>query len=247
MTLDHESAYEGYGDRGLIRVVGGCCNAYHLCRYLFVRLYSINGGNRGAAVVGAVQITMIIRGIYLGERFSYKIISALGAIAGLIYLVLPGVTAPPLIPALIMVGSGVAWGIYSLLGRTSTHAIRSTTGNFIKAVPLSLALTIYFARNEPLLLTGALYAIASGAITSGLGYALWYTVLPKLSATSAAMVQLSVPVLAAFGGLIFLSEALTMRLAIASIIILGGIAIFILTAPPKSDPSPQSMPSPGAK
>ncbi len=188
----------------------------------------LTAGTGALVLFGAVQLTMIGWGVFRGERPSA--LAWLGiavAVGGLVALLLPGLDAPPLGPALGMAASGVAWGVYSLRGRGSARPAADTAGNFVRAVPLALALLVPTALGAGLRMDGpgAAYALASGALTSGLGYVLWYAVLPSLRATSAATVQLSVPVLAAFGGVVLLGEAVTLRLALASVATLGGIAL----------------------
>lgn len=189
---------------------------------------SLSTGTGALLLFGAVQLTMILAGLWSGERLGLRQTIGLAlALGGLVYLLLPGVTAPAVGGALSMIAAGIAWGVYSLRGRGSTQALADTAGNFWRAaivgVILSLATLGRFEWNS----SGALYACLSGAVASGLGYAVWYTVLPSLRATSASIVQLSVPVLAAAGGLIALGESLTLRLAIASVATLGGIAMVL--------------------
>lgn len=184
---------------------------------------------------GAVQATMIGYGLWRGERFGLRQgIGLVLALGGLVGLLLPGLTAPPLGGALLMLTAGIAWGIYSLRGKGSGDPTRATAGNFLRAVPFALALS---AVSYPLArfdAGGVLYALVSGALTSGLGYALWYAVVPRLKATSAATVQLSVPVLATLGAVIWLGEAVSARLLIASLAVLGGIALVILGRPARA-------------
>jgi drug/metabolite transporter (DMT)-like permease len=148
-------------------------------------------------------------------------------------LVFPGVTAPPLIGAVLMIGAGVAWGIYSLRGKAEQDPARATTGNFIRAVPFAAALAIAFIPLESFDRAGIGYAILSGAIASGLGYVVWYTALPRLKATSAATVQLSVPLLAATAGILLLGEPPTLRFVVAALTVLGGIALVVISKPAK--------------
>lgn len=177
---------------------------------------------------GAVQCTMIGYGLIKGERLNLmQTTGVLIAIAGLIGLLLPGLSAPPIFSAALMLGAGVSWGVYSLRGRGVIDATRETAGNFIRAVPFALLISIASIQHTEIDIEGVVWAIASGAITSGLGYAIWYSVLPALTATSAATVQLTVPALAAVGGVIFISEPYTLRLGLASAAILGGVAIYI--------------------
>lgn len=178
---------------------------------------------------GAVQATMIGYGIWSGERLRYlQLAGLILAFAGLIGLLLPGVTAPPLFGSLLMLGAGVAWGIYSLRGRGAGDPIAVTAGNFLRTVPIAIILSAFRFKGIAMDADGFGYAVASGALASGLGYAVWYTVLPALKATRAASVQLSVPVIAALGGVLFLGEHISLRLVLASVAILGGIALVIL-------------------
>ncbi|MCG9754694.1 DMT family transporter [Shewanella insulae] len=191
---------------------------------------SLSAGTGALLLFGAVQITMILYGLWSGERINRKqIIGALLAGGGLVWLVLPGVSAPPLIGAVLMIIAGVSWGVYSLLGRGTERPTLATAGNFIRAVPMALLPLVLLTHSQNISITGIGYAVASGALASGLGYALWYSVLPSLSALTAATVQLSVPIIAAFGGFIWLGEAMTTRLLLASIAVLGGIALFVMS------------------
>lgn len=189
---------------------------------------SLPAGTGALLLFGAVQITMIGYGLWRGERLRKR--QAAGfilAFAGLVGLLLPGLAAPPLHGSVLMLGAGIAWGVYSLRGRGSGEATRVTAGNFLRAVPFTAALSLAMLPSASLDSSGLWYAIASGALASGLGYAIWYTALKELRATSAATVQLCVPVIAAVGGIVFLGEHLTARLLITSTVILGGIALVI--------------------
>ena len=185
---------------------------------------------------GAVQASMISYGLWRGEQFRpVQLLGFILALIGLIGLVLPGLAAPPLLSSLLMLGAGVAWGIYSLRGKsagnTSNPSERDptliTAGNFLRTVPITLALSLFTLNTPSFDPAGLGYAILSGAITSGIGYVIWYKALPMLKATSAATVQLSVPVIAALGGILFLGELLTLRIVLASLAILLGIALVI--------------------
>lgn len=179
---------------------------------------------------GAVQTTMIGYGIWAGERMRWlQIMGLVLACGGLIGLVLPGLSAPPLTGALLMLGAGAAWGIYSLRGQGGGDSLKVTAGNFTRAAPMTLVLSLLLAARTSLDPVGLVYAFLSGALTSGVGYAIWYTALPFLKSTTAATVQLSVPILAALGGVFFLGETLTLRLLVASVAIIGGIALVVLT------------------
>lgn len=178
---------------------------------------------------GAVQATMISRGLWLGERLRGLQLPGFAlALAGLVGLLLPGLSAPPLGGSVLMLGAGVAWGVYSLRGKSGGDPTRVTAGNFMRATPIAVVLSLVTDATASLDGRGVGYALLSGALASGIGYAIWYSVLPRLKATSAATVQLSVPVIAALGGVIFLGEALTWRLVLASSAILGGIALVIV-------------------
>jgi drug/metabolite transporter (DMT)-like permease len=178
---------------------------------------------------GAVQATMIGHGIWAGERLVGPQIAGLVlALGGLLGLLLPGLSAPPPLGSGLMLSAGVAWGVYSLRGKSAGDPVRVTAGNFLRAVPIAIALGAVVHDRVSLESAGVWYAVASGALASGIGYAIWYTALPWLKATSAATVQLSVPVIAALGGIVFLGESVTPRLILASAAILGGIALVIL-------------------
>lgn len=195
---------------------------------------SLAAGTGALLLFGAVQVTMIGYGIYRGERLrGIQLVGLLMAFGGLTGLMLPGLEAPPLVGSLLMLGAGVAWGIYSLRGRGAGDATAVTTGNFLRSVPFALLLSALMYPYWSPDIAGVGYAIASGALASGVGYAIWYTALPLLKSTTAATVQLSVPVIAAVGGVILLSEPLTLRMALASVAILGGIALVILEKQPR--------------
>lgn len=184
----------------------------------------------GALILfGAVQATMIAHGLWSGERFRpSQLAGLLLAGAGLVGLLLPGLSAPPLASALLMLGAGMAWGVYSLRGKGAGDALKVTAGNFLRAAPMALALSVLLVRGASFDLAGIWYALLSGALTSGVGYAIWYTALPFLKSTTAATVQLSVPAIAALGGVVLLGEPVTLRLVAASIAIIGGIALVVL-------------------
>jgi drug/metabolite transporter (DMT)-like permease len=183
-------------------------------------------GTGALILFGMVQLTMFAVGLYGGERFSMLSWAGFAiAVIGLAYLLSPGSSAPPVLGAAWMAVAGIAWGTYSLRGRNSGDALRATSRNFVLAVPFIVALHVALASQARLSPYGMLLALASGMLTSGLGYVAWYAVLPRLRALSAATVQLSVPAITAFGGVLLLSEPLSARLAIASVAILGGIAL----------------------
>lgn len=178
---------------------------------------------------GAVQATMIGHGIWAGERLRrLQLVGLVLAFGGIVGLLLPGLSAPPLYGSLLMLGAGVAWGVYSLRGKGAGDPLNITAGNFLRAASISIILSALMLNGASWDIAGFWYAVSSGALASGIGYAIWYTVLPALKATSAATVQLSVPVIAALGGIMLLGEPLSLRLVLASLAILGGIALVIL-------------------
>jgi drug/metabolite transporter (DMT)-like permease len=205
--------------------------AYAAC-FSFAYL-SLSAATGALLLFGAVQTTMIGYGIWRGERLrAQQLVGLVLAIGGLVYLMLPGLAAPPIAGSMLMLIAGVAWGIYSLRGRGAIDPTSITAGNFLRAVPLTMLLSVVMRAISPESINfnprGMLLAITSGAITSGLGYAIWYAVLPSLKATTAATVQLSVPVITALGAILFLNEKLDPRLIAATIAILTGIALVIL-------------------
>jgi drug/metabolite transporter (DMT)-like permease len=188
----------------------------------------LSAGTGALILFGAVQITMILFGLASGERLSAAGWVGLAlAFAGLVYLLAPGFGAPPLHSALLMALAGLAWGVYSLRGRGVADPLRATASNFIWSVPLALLTSAAFTSVQHVTPKGVALAVASGAIASGLGYVIWYAAVRRLSALRAAAVQLSVPVIAAFGGILLLGEQMSARLALASVAVLGGIAIVL--------------------
>ena len=188
----------------------------------------LSAGTGALILFGAVQASMIGWGWLRGERLRAPQMLGLAlALAGLVGLLLPGLTAPPLVPALLMLGAGVCWGVYSLRGRAGGDPTAATAGNFLRALPFALLLSVLTLDEARLDADGLWLAIASGALTSGLGYAIWYRVLPALRASSAASLQLSVPVLTAVAGVLLLAEPLSLRLVLASLAVLGGIALVL--------------------
>lgn len=189
---------------------------------------SLSAATGALLLFGAVQATMIGVGLWRGEGLrGWQIAGLAFALGGLIGLLLPGLSAPPLEGAALMLAAGVAWGIYSLRGKGAGDPLRATAGNFLRAAAFAALLSVALFSRLSLDGVGVAFAIASGALTSGVGYAIWYTALPGLKATSAATVQLSVPIIAALGGVVLLGEPPTLRLLLAAVAILGGIAMFI--------------------
>lgn len=190
---------------------------------------NLSAGTGALLLFGAVQATMILWGVRNGERLhARQLIGVALALCGLVALLYPGLSAPPLGGSILMLSAGAAWGIYSLRGRAEKKPVSATTGNFLRAVPFAAVLSIALLPWAHLDRAGIAYAVLSGAIASGLGYVIWYTALPELRATSAATVQLSVPVLAAIGGILLLGESFTLRFLFAAIAVLGGIALVVL-------------------
>jgi drug/metabolite transporter (DMT)-like permease len=193
---------------------------------------TLPAGTGAILLFGAVQLTMIGYGLCRGERFGkMQVLGFVAACAGLVALLLPGAGAPSIEGAALMLAAGIAWGIYSLRGRGAADALGSTAGNFVRASAITLLLSAVTFAHATVDLGGVAYAVAGGALTSGLGYAIWYTALRGLSATQAATVQLTVPVLAAAGAVLVLGEAVTWRLAVTSAIVLGGVALVIANQP----------------
>lgn len=183
----------------------------------------------GALVLfGSVQLTMIIFALFKGERpRRLEWLGLIFAFGGLVYLVLPGLESPPVFSAALMILAGAAWGFYTLRGRGSTDPLADTAGNFARAVPFVVLAALPFLSQIHLSAKGALLAVLSGAVASGIGYSVWYAALKYHTATRAAVLQLSVPAIAALGGVVFLAESVSVRLILASALILGGIGLVI--------------------
>lgn len=189
---------------------------------------SLTAATGALLLFGAVQVTMVSHGIFSGELLRASQWAGLTiAFAGLVGLLLPGLSAPPVHGSLLMLGAGAAWGVYSIHGRGGADPGAVTAGNFLRTIPFALLLSLLMLRHWSPDLAGTGYAVASGAVASGVGYAIWYAALPHLRAASAASVQLCVPVIAAMGGVVFLGEQPSLRLFLASVAILGGIALVI--------------------
>ena len=196
---------------------------------------SLPAGTGALLLFGAVQATMILWGFRKGESLdAIQTVGFLIAVSGLVALVFPGLSAPPLFGSILMLSAGMAWGIYSLRGKGGEDPASATASNFLRAVPFALLVSVLAIKQHHFDSLGATYAVLSGAITSGLGYVIWYSALRSLKATSAATVQLSVPVLAAIGGILLLGERLTLRFLLASVAVLGGIALVILERKPRA-------------
>lgn len=189
---------------------------------------SLDTGIGALILFGMVQATMVVGALWAGDRPAVtEWIGWLLAVAGFVYLVSPGLTAPSPIGSVLMGVAGVGWGIYSLRGRKEPHALAGTTYNFVRSVPMVIVVSAVSLSEIHLSTNGVVLALLSGAVTSGVGYAIWYTALRSISSIQAAMVQLSVPVLAAGGGVLFLAESVSLRLVISGLLILGGILVAI--------------------
>lgn len=197
---------------------------------------SLPAGTGALLLFGSVQATMIGFGLFRGDRLrGLQWVGLALAGLGLVVLLSPGLAAPPVLGSLLMVTAGVAWGVYSLRGQGAGDPLQVTAGNFLRAVPVALVLSAVLWRQAAFDVPGVAYAVASGTLASGIGYAVWYTALPALKSIQAATVQLSVPVITALGGLLFLGEVLSLRFVVASVAVLGGIALVIVQ---KRTPAP---------
>lgn len=190
---------------------------------------SLDTGTGALLLFGAVQITMITLSLFSGSRMHVaEWIGVVIAFTGFVYLVLPGITTPSALGFMLMTVAGIAWGIYTLKGRRSKNPLADTAYNFIRTMPLVLVLSFFTFSNMYYTQDGVVLALISGGITSGIGYTIWYIALGGLSVVQAAVLQLSVPVIAALGGVIFIAEAITLRLVLSALLVLGGILIVVL-------------------
>lgn len=218
-----------------IRNSGNWASAFFLFAYAVCFSFAYLGLTAGTGALilfGSVQITMIAVTIVKGERPRiWELVGIVVAFGGLVYLVLPGLASPPLFSSLLMAVAGAAWGFYTLRGKISENPLADTTGNFVRAVPMAVVAAIPFVGGLHLSVRGIVLAVLSGALASGVGYSVWYAALKFHTATRAAVLQLSVPVITAVGGVLLLSEVAETRLLFASISILGGILLTILLKP----------------
>jgi len=188
----------------------------------------LSTGTGALIMFGCVQLTMLVAAVGSGERpHAVEWLGLLVTVAGLVTLVLPGLTAPSPMAAALMATAGVCWGLYSLRGRASSNPLRQTMGNFVRAVPLIAGAGLLMMSGAHLETRGVLLSVASGAIATGLGYVVWYAALRGLSAMRASIVQLAVPLIAAAAGVMLLSETVTLRLLLSTVLVLGGIAMAI--------------------
>ena len=215
--------------KGTLRGSGSWPGAFSLLTYAAAFSFAyvnLPAGTGALLLFGSVQATMIVTGLYQGENLRIvQWVGLLTAFGGLTVLVAPGIHAPDPYSASLMMVAGIAWGIYSLLGRKQGDPLVATAGNFLKAAPFSLLLLPFAGSIDS---QGVILAVVSGSISSGVGYAIWYGILPSLKAVQAASVQLTVPVIASTAAVFVLGENVTFNLVIASAAVLGGIAVVIL-------------------
>ena len=220
------------GNNNVVASKGSWTASFMLFLYAITFSYaylSLDTGTGALILFGSVQITMILLSLVSGTRL--HIIEWSGVIlafTGFVYLILPSITTPSINGFMLMTVSGVSWGIYTLKGRNSKNPLMDTSYNFLRTIPFVALLTVFTLHNMNYSSEGIVLALLSGGITSGVGYTIWYIVLRGLSSTQAAVIQLSVPVIAAIGGVIFVSEAITSRLIISTFIVLGGILMVII-------------------
>jgi drug/metabolite transporter (DMT)-like permease len=221
-----------FRDRGRLERGGDWRSAFWLFLYAVPFSFAylgITAGTGALILFGSVQLTMLLSAWRSGERpAALQWTGLLIALAGLVYLVSPGLSAPPVSSAGLMALAGAAWGIYSLRGRNGGDPLLRTTGNFLRALPLVIVVSAMALSQAHITATGAVLAAVSGALSSALGYVAWYAALKHLTATKASTLQLSVPVIAALGGAALLSESLTLRLVLASALVLGGVGLTLI-------------------
>lgn len=211
---------------------GNWASAFFLFAYAIAFSFAYTGLTAGTGALilfGCVQLTMFGVSLYRGVR--PEVLEWLGlvvAFGGLVYLVLPGLASPPLVSAILMAAAGIAWGFYTLRGKGSEDPLADTAGNFLRSVPMVLLSGVFFIPTYKLSISGAVLAVISGAVASGIGYSVWYAALKYHSPTRAGILQLAVPVIAAVGGIILLSEAASIRLLIAGALVLGGIGLTLV-------------------
>lgn len=206
---------------------------------------SLSTGTGALVLFGSVQITMIVVALRRGER--PRMLEWIGlflAIGGLVYLVSPGLTSPSLAGSALMTAAGIAWGFYTIRGRGSQNPLADTAGNFVYSVPMILIVFVLSLKSIHISVDGFLYATLSGALASGLGYVIWYAALRGLATMRAATVQLSVPVIAAWSGVVFLAESVTVRLLFAGALILGGIALALASRAREGEHPPRKPDQP---
>ena len=198
----------------------------------------LTAGTGALILFGTVQVTMLLTALTQGEKPHFlEWVGLMLALVGLIYLVLPGLSAPPIGGSILMVLAGIAWGFYSLLGRGSTNPLAYTTANFVRTVPFAMGVSLVSLENLHLTLNGMILALLSGSLASGVGYALWYMALKGLTATRAATIQLAVPVIAAVGGILLLQESFSMRLVVGASQFCKNATLLILHSSRHNEPA----------
>lgn len=226
--------------RGVKTIGGDWPGAIVLCAYAFAFSFAyvaLPAATGALLLIGGTQLAMIGYGFWSGERlYGRQWVGLLLALGGLIGLLLPGASAPPVMGALLMLFAGIAWGIYCLLGKGGRDPIEANAGNFVRALPVVLMASLATYADASIDAMGFGYAVASGALTTALGYVIWYTALRGMRAVSAAVIQLSVPLITAMGGALFLAEPVTLQLALAALATLGGIALVIRRYPTRGSP-----------
>jgi drug/metabolite transporter (DMT)-like permease len=218
-----------WSGRPAFPVAGSWTSAALLAAYAVPFSFAYTGLSTGTGALimfGTVQVTMLAAALGSGERpHAAQWIGLSLALTGLVVLVFPGLASPPLAAAALMTVAGVTWGLYSVRGRGETNPLADTTGNFVRSVPLIAAVSLATLPRVHIEARGLALAVASGAVASGLGYVIWYAALRGLTGMQSAVVQLSVPILAALGGVIFLTETISIRLVVSGVLVLGGIAL----------------------
>ncbi|RKX35873.1 MAG: EamA family transporter [Verrucomicrobia bacterium] len=234
------------GGRSSAWSTGGWLSPFLLAAYAIAFSFAyltLSTGTGALILFGSVQMTMILWALRSGERPSrFEWAGLLLAFAGMAYLVSPGFEAPSFGGAFLMAVAGVSWGFYTVRGRGRSNPLAATTGNFILAVPFALATSALTFRSVELSTSGLVLGILSGSLASGCGYVVWYAALRHLTSTRAAVVQLSVPMIAAMGGVLFVSEAVSFRLVLSSVLILGGVGLAIGGRRPKGTNPEELLP-----
>ena len=206
------------------RLIGSAALATYMIGFSLAYL-TLDAGVGALILFGGVQITIFMVVLFRGDPLPARRWQGAGvAMIGLAYLLLPGASAPDIGGALMMAAAAVGWGAYTLVGQRETDALGATAGNFVIATLVLLALSLPWLSTMQITSAGLGFAVVSGVVTSALGYALWYRVLPRLEASLAGIAQLTVPIIAVVGGMIFLGEALTLSFVVATVLVLGGVA-----------------------
>ena len=190
---------------------------------------TLDAGLGALILFGGVQITMFTGAVIGREQPSMaRWVGSLLGMIGLAVLFAPGAEMPDVSGSVLMALSAVGWGVYSLRGRSVSAPLQATASNFLFAAPFAVLLWLVFPLNTDVTFTGTMLAIASGALASGVGYAIWYATLPKLDSSLAAILQLTVPLIALAGGMVFLGETATWTFVISAALILGGVFVAVL-------------------